>query len=302
LAEPGLHTSPEWAYGIEPWGNVTDIPIMRPSFIGIGAQRAGTTWVHNCLSEHPQVWVPQAKELHFFHAHYDRGVQWYEEQLRPPLGLHPRAVGEVTPNYFDRPTAAQRIAQVVPDAKLFVILRDPVERAYSAYKIFRYRYGSLDFQAACNGCKDLKNVGRYAKHLARFYEYFPREQVRVFLYEQIRAEPQKFLRKLYEYIGVDPTFEPPSTQITYNRVVLPHMQKLLGAAGLGWTIKAVKATPLGRWIKRRRSGGATTSLCQVDPALQPQFQAVRRHFEDDINQLESLLQANLSLWCCGKSS
>ena len=76
---------------------------MLPNFLGIGAQRAGTTWLYNCLNEHPDVFVSSAKEIHFFSHEFDRGVTWYEGHFQ---GRNTEsAIGEITPNYLNVPAA-----------------------------------------------------------------------------------------------------------------------------------------------------------------------------------------------------
>ena len=98
-----------------------------PNFVGIGAQRAATTWAHICLREHPDVFLPDTKEVHFFNRNFDRGIAWYEAHFARHAGE--AAVGEVTPNYLNNEEAIPRMAHVLPEARLFVILREPIQRA-----------------------------------------------------------------------------------------------------------------------------------------------------------------------------
>src|SRR5688500_16728544 len=146
---------------------------MLPTFVGIGAQRGGTTWIHRCLAEHPQVFVPEPKELQFFNRHFDRGLTWYEDRFRPRHGEI--CVGEISPNYMNSALAIDRMAEIVPNAKLFTILREPVQRAFSAYKLLRDQYKGLTFQEACSDGRSLVTLGLYAKHMSHVYSRFPRE-------------------------------------------------------------------------------------------------------------------------------
>jgi hypothetical protein len=113
-----------------------------PTFLCIGAQKCGTTWLARAVRQHPEVGPGRRKELHFFNHRdaYERGLDWYESQFRP--GPRTRATGEFTPNYWwTKGTAtsfhylgcADRIADAYPGIQLIVCLRDPVERAISAY-------------------------------------------------------------------------------------------------------------------------------------------------------------------------
>ena len=222
---------------------------MLPNFVGIGGQRAGTTWVYQCLREHPQICVSDVKELHFFDTYFDRGVAWYEQQFQS--GPEHQAVGEVTPNYLDCEHAIGRMAEVIPDAKLFAILREPVSRARSAYELFSERYAGLSFVEACQRRPELVRLGQYAQDIERVYAHYPRSQVRIWLYDDLETDPQAFLAELFEFLGVDTTFCPPSTFERYNRAMYPRTQQWLERFGCGWAVDLVKRTPLGRWIQRR---------------------------------------------------
>ncbi|HRA49958.1 sulfotransferase [Actinotalea sp.] len=114
---------------------------MRPDFLIVGAQRCGTTSMFKTLAQHPTVAVPfLRKGVHYFDMHYDRGMPWYQGHfpIRATSALRrrggPRPVtGESSPFYSFHPLAAERIARDLPGIKLIMLLRDPVERAYSAH-------------------------------------------------------------------------------------------------------------------------------------------------------------------------
>jgi hypothetical protein len=107
---------------------------MLPTFLGIGVSRSGTTWLHQLLEGHPEVYVPRRKELAFFSKYYNRGLEWYEGFF--PSDTEARrykAVGEITPIYWFHPDCPRRIAKVPSITKLIMIVRNPVDRAYSDY-------------------------------------------------------------------------------------------------------------------------------------------------------------------------
>jgi len=114
---------------------------LLPDFLIIGAQRAGTTSLHRYLEEHPLVCTASVKEVHYFDKHHRRGLAWYRSffPTRPYVRLLQRVrggrcrVGESTPYYLFHPHAPRRVFQTLPSAKLVVLLRDPVDRAYSHY-------------------------------------------------------------------------------------------------------------------------------------------------------------------------
>jgi hypothetical protein len=110
-----------------------------PDFLIIGAPKCGTTSLYYLLTEHPHVKPAAAKELHFFSSHFDLGIDWYRRCFPRPTHKDGRSTitGEATPSYLADPYAPARVAEVVPQARLIVLLRNPVDRAYSHYQMGR---------------------------------------------------------------------------------------------------------------------------------------------------------------------
>jgi len=114
--------------------------IRLPNFLVIGVEKGGTTWLHAQLKKHPEIFLPQSKEIHFFnkynsnlikHDYFQLGINWYADFFKQYKGQ--KVIGEVTPMYICDPEAPLRIQQTLPNVKLIAILRDPVRRAYSHY-------------------------------------------------------------------------------------------------------------------------------------------------------------------------
>jgi hypothetical protein len=213
---------------------ITRVRMSGPTFLVIGAQKCGTTWLEAMLRQHPEVFVPVTKELHFFDKsyHYDRGLEWYEAHFS--AGSEARARGEATPNYFwttpdetekraggrSNEQLPHRVAAHYPDVRLIVSLRNPVDRAISAY------YHHIR-QRRCSPSTPLKQVsdrwgivsmGHYDVHLARWLDAFPRERLLVLIYEEdIAQNKPATLRRLFEFIGVDPTRDPARQERRVNR-------------------------------------------------------------------------------------
>lgn len=267
---------------------------MLPNFIGVGTQRAATTWLHHCLAEHPQVFVPDAKELHYFSNRFDRGQAWYESHFTP--APEHKAVGEITPNYLHHSDAIRRIAEVIPDAKLIVVLREPISRAYSAYQLFRQRhYTDQTFTDACIPGSDLVHHSIYSQAMYRLYTLFDRRQVRVYLYDDVQTNGLAVLRDLFAFLEIDVTFVPASLSQRVNVTVLPRTQKVLRWLGAGSLIDAVRGTAAGDWIKRRFA--VTGQRAQCDDALPPDARhRLQSLFREDVMRLQDLIRRDLSHW------
>jgi Sulfotransferase domain len=225
-------------------GRVTDVPhvpnlgnrvITAPDFVIIGTQRGGTTSLHAYLSAHPQVITPVTKELHFLTDRYERGLDWYLGQFPQEL---PRDVitGEATPYALFHPLAPRRLLATAPAAKLIVLLRNPVERAYSHFLLERSRgEETLDFAAALDAelerldgeearlARDPAYVshphkhasyaarGEYARQLERWFGVFPREQILVVRSEDLYERSAETFARVAEFLAIEPDLNIPFT-------------------------------------------------------------------------------------------
>lgn len=201
-----------------------------PNFIIIGAMRSGTTTLARSLGAHPDVFMAPQKEVHFFDRHYERGVDWYRSRFTGAGGE--RRIGEATPAYMFDATALERMADLVPDALLLSILRNPVDRAYSHYWLERgLGRETLSFREAIEAEPDrlaedrspmrinraYLECSRYLSQLERVCSRYPRSSVHVTILEKLEEEPRRTFREVYAFLGVDPGFAPPTSDLRMNR-------------------------------------------------------------------------------------
>lgn len=219
------------------WRRLTWKQRALPDFVIIGAQKAGTGSLYYYLSEHPAIHPPLLKEIHYFDGGLDprrdnfaRGEAWYRAHFprRSRLGAGGR-VFEASPLYLFNPLAPRRIADRLPDAKLIVLLRDPVARAISQYFMsVRRGFETLPLMEALQAeeerlapvlaAEDYKNPvfihnsykmrGRYAGQLERFLGHFPREQLLILGSESFFRDPQEAVGSAFRFVGVDDAFRP----------------------------------------------------------------------------------------------
>lgn len=222
----GRRWSPRWLPSLRP-APPTPPPAddrRLPQFLIIGAQKAGTTWMHAMLGEHPDVFMPTPKELHFFdqRRNYDKGLDWYADHYREaPAGA---TLGEATPNYLwasdhlRRPWARKHFdagwkhsipervrARLGGELPLLVMLREPVARAVSAFYHHVRVEGRMDPDAtfARNAQTwGIAHMGFYAAHLERWYEVYPPEQLKVMIFEEVMQRPQQTVDEVCDHIGV----------------------------------------------------------------------------------------------------
>lgn len=174
-----------------------------PNFLYVGPDKAGSSWLHEMLLKHPDVYLTPAKDLYFFDRYYDRGLGWYSSQFRDARGEE--VVGEICQDYLFHPEAATRIHETLGPVKVMVCLRDPVERAWSSY-LYARKHGIWPetFGEALRTRPELLEHGRYATGLDRFFQRLPREMVHVALFDDLTADPQGFLDAVTDFLGIDP--------------------------------------------------------------------------------------------------
>jgi len=193
--------------------------LESPSFLGIGPYKTATTWMHTYLEKHPDILLPVKKEINYFSFNYDNGWDWYLSHYHnQPQDI--KCVGDISPSYFSHDQAPQRIAKMLPGAKLIIILRNPVDRAYSHY-CMDLRLGKASDDIESEIFQFIED-GLYFKHISRYLSFIPRSRLCVVLFDDLKKNPATFLKNLYESLGVDSGFHPPSLQSrVYAKKTLP---------------------------------------------------------------------------------
>lgn len=177
-----------------------------PDYVGVGVQKAGTTWWNQLIADHPAVDAAVRKELHYFQHGWDQpfGLAEIDAYHR----YFPRAdghlAGEWTPRYLMDPWTPTRLHQAAPDARLLVLLRDPVERFVSGVTHSAYRHGNLHPRFLVEATER----GRYASQLERLFESFPVDQVLILQLERCSREPATELARTYRFLGLDDRHRP----------------------------------------------------------------------------------------------
>lgn len=226
-----------------------------PDFLGIGAQKAATTWLFKRLCMHPEIYFPRGKEVHFWDRR-DRGkgeIANYSSMFEGALIDHIGGLtGDITPAYLLLSEERIReIAELSPDLKLLVMLRNPVDRAISAAaQVLRSERGETLRGNPLFG-RYTTEGGLYGKHLTRWLSVFPRARLLVLTQDEVRETPREVLRRVSEHLGIDPT--------VYDRIDLS-----LLAAATSPTPNRLEITP------RQRA-------------------RLREIYRDDVAALESLL-------------
>jgi sulfotransferase family protein len=205
-----------------------------PDFIGVGVPKAGTTWLARCLAEHPGVYFT-TKEIAYFTRYFHRGYGWYHSHFREKGS---RIAGEITPSYFitprespwrkefypginprrevlfwrRRPSVRDEVRARYPGIKVFVVLRDPADRAWSYYWHWRGRKDKLGKKVVPfekmfqDDGRWIRSTGYYADWVEKWRAAFP--DFGVFLHDDLKTDPDGLLREVLTFLGVDGRFKP----------------------------------------------------------------------------------------------
>lgn len=197
-----------------------------PDFLGLGVQKGGTTTLQRLLEQHPGAFLPAAKELHYFSLHFAEGETWYREQFS--AATPDQRCGEITPYYVFHPQAPDRVQALLPQARLIVLLRDPVERALSQYfHSLRLGLEALPLEAALaaeserlRGVHELLSApegrhrshqehsylsrSRYQDQLPRWQARFAAEQLLVLRSEDLFEDPECVWDRVLHFLELEP--------------------------------------------------------------------------------------------------
>lgn len=272
-----------------------------PDFCGIGVPRGGTTWLHTLLDSHPRIWVPtRRKEVGYFDVHYERGPDWYAGFFPPDYEAHRyQAIGEITAHYLYTPEGPARMAAMGTIRKLVLILRHPVDRAYSHYwhqaRIENYA-GS--FEQALEDWPMLMRTSIYSEGIERYRTHFAKDQMLVLITEETLQDVAAVKRTLAAFLGVDAAeFPAHAGTRRVNAAETPrfrkafsiawHLDHRLRQADLDWVVN------LGRRLGAHRLLGSG----RPRPSMRPETRArLENAFRDEIARLEDLLERDLDVW------
>ncbi len=265
------------------------------NFIGLGAQKSGTSWAYTCLYEHPEVCIP-VKEIHFFsRPRYSEGKEWYESHFKKcDVG---KLRGEWSTSYLYSEEAPERIRACYPNAKLLAILRNPTDRAYSQYRN-AIRGGhipkTMTFEEYSANDKSVWDQGLYAKQLKRYLALFPKEQILVLIYEDIKKDPVRFMQNIHEFLGIQKDFVASMineevniartpTFVWVDRVV-HHISEFLRRHGFDRFVHMVRRTGVTDFIRSINTiEGAKKSGGEIDISVG------RAYLVHDVRELSNMI-------------
>lgn len=309
--------------------------VKKPNFVIIGAAKSGTTAVWHYLKQHPKIYMSPLKHTRFFAFEVENpGFIGPPPKQRGPTAQNPGmpyaitdidvyhalfdgvrdevAVGEASHSYLYQPRAAERIRGYAPGMKLIAILRNPADRAFSHYRqmVRDGREPIDDFVRALDeeGARVRDNwwpdfhyvqIGLYHAQLQRYFDLFRRDQIKIYLYEDLNSNPSGVLQDVFRFLGVDDTFVPEAT-VRYNASGIPKnetlhliLQKLRRFRPV-----AQRVVPETQYRHLLSLGSNLHNRNLTKPRLSPELRkrVIAEYFREDILELQRLIQRDLSAW------
>lgn len=303
------------------------VPSVRaPGFFIVGAPKCGTTALHAWLKQHPDVFLPDAKEPHFF----GRDLTWRhrdsttpEEDLERYLELFhdagaARAVGEASTMYLYSHEAAEEIFEFNPEARIVVMLRNPVDQMYSFHseRLYGQNEDIADFVEALKAEEERKHgeripslarlvqgcfyrdVARFSQQVERYLDVFGADRVHVIIHDDMRADPEGVFRDVARFLEIDEGFVPEFVEVNGNKVPrFAALQRILRDRNSGWRRLLRAALPANlrkrvfRSVGRANTVGVTRQ--KMDPALRSELQ---HEFDFEVRRLSALIGRDLIHW------
>lgn len=292
--------------------------MILPNFLVIGAYKSGTTSLHNYLKQHPDIFIPDVKEPNYFafldaknpteNPAYKKSIKTSKDymQLFNEAGSK-KAIGEISPEYMSSSgSAARAINSRLPDVKLIAILRNPVERAYSDYLM----YFQKGFDKEPNFMEALRKQGErmnrgdptgfyistgfYGKQLAPYYELFPRQQLKIVLFEDLVSTPYLLLQELFSFLGVDPTYSRLNL-VKHNFSGIPRnaFAKFIFSKKkyINTALEPAFFSGIRNILRRHKEGLFYKPTMPIEAKGK-----LQKIYKDDVRQLETLIKRDLSHW------
>jgi hypothetical protein len=291
---------------------------IRPNFFIVGAPRCGTTALYAYLEQHPDVYMPYHKEPVYFGSDLGKRPRSFDREAYLDLfkrGIGRKRRGEATVWYLYSRTAPEEIRAFSPDARIIIMLRNPVDMIYSlhSHQLFTADEDIEDFEEALAAESDrragrripatttrpegllYRDCGRYASHVRRWLTEFGPDTVKVIIFDDFSADPAAIYRETLEFLGIDSTFQPEFNVVNRNKGV--RSQRLLALTSSPRFYAATRwlPGPLFHAFRRglKRLNTRHRSRPPMDADLRRELTA---EFAPDVEELGRILGRDLSRW------
>lgn len=284
-----------------------------PNFVGVGGKKCATTWLAQCLKSHPDVFLSTPKELGFFNSglNVNDNLNRYLAHFQAAGGQ--RAVGEFSTSYLYCPATPGQIAGVLGKIRIIVSLRNPIQRFLSDYiqSVLREQLikveGAEGIRVSHRALEELRQQlpaifdhGKYYPGLSEFTRVFGQESVLVLVKEEIEESPERELRRLYRFLNVDPTYEPPMLYKVVSPGIVPRYSPLERMRSGIFHYCRRRAPFVIDWVQKLRLTEVYRRV-NADRHIEIELQeearnALRSFYAEDVQKVQELLGRMIKVW------
>jgi hypothetical protein len=244
------------------------------------------------LREHPEVFLPKTKQSYFFDRNYDLGIDYYYS-LFSEAKVGDKVLGEVATSYC-LPSVIAKVHRHLPNVKLVMLVRNPIERAYSNYLIRSDQNGWVEFEQAIEESDDLLNRGNYIAQITEILRHYPREQLLVLTYDELVKDRNKFMIRLYNYLHIDAAHLSSRLDQRKNSNFYQKPRKILHKYGFRKILAFVSSSKIGDYLRiyamKKELG---TAKAEIEPAT---LHKLKTYYRESNRALGKFLDADLSDW------
>ncbi len=274
---------------------------MLPNVLGIGVQRSGTTWLHNQLAMHPEVCVPdKRKEVHYFDRYYENGINWYKSFFScDGKGGNVSCIAEITPMYMYDPNVPKRILDTLGSVRFIVILRDPVDRAVSQYRLAKRQFNLReDFREYLEGNPDVLKRGIYTEQLDNYFKLFAPKSFLFLRFEDVTRNPALIFDQLSRFLDISRIgFDEAAGKEVSNEGFSPRLGGLYATGKkLVDYLRDHDMDYAVNFLKRMNVGvlaGRNKNRVKIMPN---DLEFLRSYYCTEVDRLEAMLGIDLSNW------
>ncbi len=256
---------------------------MKVGFIGIGAQKCATSWLHDVLATHPEVATSEPKELNYFHANYERGAYWYESKFQTNDAS--KIAGEFSPNYFMSRDAAERAQRYNPAMRLIAMVRDPVARAFSNHlHEIRKKHIPEDtsFEAAMKENPAYVRQSQYGTNIGRWLDYFEKDQLLVLFAEDVATDPEAAFARIATHLQISTNIDSETLHGRSHESVAVKSERIQNTlrfggdlarkAGVGGAVAHIKSAPGVSALLKANKKDLRTHVPDMTPETRAQLE------------------------------
>ncbi len=290
-----------------------------PNLLIIGANKAGTSSLHAYLAQHPDIFMSSPKEPMFFvtwglekpesdDPRYTKSVPYFYNELDQYEALFEKGKkfkirGESSTAYLANPECAKKIHELIPDTKIIAVLRNPIDRAFSNYVMYRgWEIEKKSFEDAIqeeltDGRKDYPqgmrylSLGNYSVSISEYKKYFPSHQMKIILYDDFLKNPDNILKEIHAFLGVDPNFIPNMNE--RHNVVNVRRFKANGFADRFLNLFQRIFRKIG--MKKLSEKTENYRFLKLKPS-QKEKKMLAEYYRNEIGELARIINKDLSNW------